>query len=96
MKSLLARLLLVVSVALVPALAFQAHTENEARLVRKQLVEEEALRLVRLVSAEQQRIVDGAEQVLDTIRKVDTGIDREGCTTYMSVQSDNRDGIVAR
>ena len=67
MKSLLARLLLVVSVALVPALAFQAHTENEARLVRKQLVEEEALRLVRLVSAEQQRIVDGAEQVLDTI-----------------------------
>jgi PAS domain S-box-containing protein len=67
LKSLLARLLLVVSIALVPALAFQIHTESQARHTRRLLVEDEAMRLVRLVSAEQQRIVEGAEQVLDVI-----------------------------
>ena len=67
MKSLLARLLLIVSIAVVPALAFQAYTEGEARRARQQLVEDEALRLVRLVASEQQRIVEGAEQVLAVI-----------------------------
>jgi len=67
LKSLLARLLLIVWIALVPALALEAYTEMEAQRTRQQLVEEEALRLVRLVSAEQQRIAEGAEQVLDVI-----------------------------
>ena len=67
MKSLLARLLLIVSAALVPAIAFQAYTENEARRTRQQLVEDEALRLVRMVASEQQRIVEGAEQVLNVL-----------------------------
>ena len=65
--SLLSRLMLVVVIALVPALGFQAYTESEARRIRLQLVSDEALRLVRLVSAEQQRIIDGAEQVLNVI-----------------------------
>jgi signal transduction histidine kinase/FixJ family two-component response regulator len=67
MNSLLARLLMVVAIALVPVLAFQGYTEADARRVRQQLMEEEALRLVHLVSFEQQRIIDGAEQVLDVI-----------------------------
>ena len=67
MKSLLARLILIVSVAMVPAIALQAYTENEARRTRQQLVEDEALRLVRLVASEQQRIAEGAEQVLNVL-----------------------------
>ncbi len=67
MDSLLARLFLIVTIALVPALGFLAYTENDAYRIRLQLVEDEALRLVRLVGAEQQRIVDGAEQVLNVI-----------------------------
>jgi signal transduction histidine kinase/ActR/RegA family two-component response regulator len=67
MNSLLARLLMVVAVALAPVVAFQAYTETEARHVRQQLMEEEVLRLVHLVSFEQQRIIEGAEQVLDVI-----------------------------
>jgi len=63
----LARLLLIVSAALVPAIAFQAYTESEARRTRQQLVEDEALRLVRMVASEQQRIVEGAEQVLNVL-----------------------------
>ena len=65
--SLLLRLVLIVLIALVPALGFQAYTETEARRVRLQLVEGEALRLLRLVGAEQQRIIDGAEQALNVI-----------------------------
>ena len=67
MKSLLARLLLIMSVAMVPALGFQAYNENVARHARRHLVEGEALRLVRLVASEQQRIVEGAEQVLNAL-----------------------------
>ena len=67
MSTLLARLLLIISVALVPALGLQAYTESEARRTRLQLVEDEALRLVRLVSAEQQRIIEGAGQALDVL-----------------------------
>jgi PAS domain S-box-containing protein len=62
--SIWARLVLVVLIALVPALGFQAYSESEARRIRLQLVEDEALRLVRLISGEQQRIIDGAEQAL--------------------------------
>ena len=67
MKRLLTRLLLVMSVAMLPALGFQIYTEHEARRVRAQLVEDEALSLMRLVSGEQYRIIEGAEQVLNTI-----------------------------
>ena len=67
MKSLMARLLLIVSVALVPALVVLANSEGEARRSRQQLVEDEAQRFVRLVASEQQRIVEGAEQVLNVI-----------------------------
>lgn len=67
MKSLKARLLAIVAVALIPALAIQAYTEMDARQVRQQLMQDEALRLVRLVSSEQERIVEGAEQALDVM-----------------------------
>ena len=67
MTSLLARLLMIVAVALVPVLGFQIYSETQTRTVRLQLIEDEAMRLLRLVSGEQQRIIDGAEQVLDVI-----------------------------
>ena len=67
MKSLLVRLLLVMAAAVAPAVAFLAYSEIEAWQVRQQLVEQEALRLVRMVAAEQQRIAEGAEQVLDAL-----------------------------
>ena len=67
MRSLLARLLVVVTIAVVPALGFQAYIESQAHRVRERLIEDEAMRLVRLVNAEQQRIVDGAGQVLNVL-----------------------------
>jgi len=67
MKSLLARLLVLVSVAMIPVVGFLAYSETEARHVRQHLMEDEALRLVRLVSGEQQQIVEAAEQTLTAI-----------------------------
>jgi hypothetical protein len=67
LNSLLARLLLVVSVALIPVLGFQLYAESQARAVRNNLMDEEVLRLLRMVNAEQQRIVESAEQVLDVL-----------------------------
>jgi hypothetical protein len=64
MKSVLVRLLLIVAVAVAPALIFQTYTEIRDRELRRQFMEDQALRLVRLVNAEQRRIVEGAEQVL--------------------------------
>jgi C4-dicarboxylate-specific signal transduction histidine kinase len=86
LKSLLARLLLVVSIALVPALAFQAYTEIDARRIRQQLVEDEALRLVRLISSEQQRIAEGADQMLDAISSAPALQDNmsERCQRFLS------------
>ena len=81
MRSLRARMLFVVSVALTPALAFQAWTERDAHRMRERLVQDEALRLVRLVADQQLRIAEGAEQALFAIAdapSVQTR-DSEGC-----------------
>ena len=67
-KGLVARLLVLVSIALLPVLGFEIYTEYGVRQIRQQLMEDEALRLVRLVASEQQRIIDSAQQVLDTLR----------------------------
>jgi signal transduction histidine kinase/ActR/RegA family two-component response regulator/HAMP domain-containing protein len=66
-KSLLARLLLVVAVAVVPFLAIQAYLEYQAHQTRQRLMQDDALRLVGFVASEQQRILDGADQLLSGI-----------------------------
>ena len=70
MTRFLAHLLLVATIALVLALGLRTYTESEPRGIRQQLAEDEVLRLVHLVTAEQQRIAEGAEQVLDTIASI--------------------------
>ena len=77
MKSLLARLLLVVTIALAPTLAFQIYNENQAHRAREKLMEGDALRLLRLVIAEQQRIAEGAEQALDALGGAPAVLDRQ-------------------
>ena len=67
LRSLLARLLLVVAAAVLPSLAVQAYLEADARHTRQHFMEDEALRLVRLVAGEQQRVLEGAEQLLSGI-----------------------------
>jgi len=67
LTGLTSRLLIIVLAAFIPALAFQIYTETQAHAVRQQLTRDEGLRLLLLVRSEQQRIVEGAEQVLSVI-----------------------------
>jgi PAS domain S-box-containing protein len=67
MNSLLGRLLFIVGIAVIPALAVQFYLEHEVLRARQQLIEEEALRFVRFVSAEQQATIEGANQMLTAL-----------------------------
>ncbi|CAH2602029.1 Histidine kinase [Rhodovastum atsumiense] len=58
------RLLLVAAVAALPLILFHVFTEIQMQQVRRQLTRDEALHLLQLASFEQQRILDGMEQVL--------------------------------
>lgn len=64
MHTLLARLLVAVAVALVPAVALQIYAEHAAHEARARLMQEEARRLVLFISSEQRRIVDAADVAL--------------------------------
>jgi signal transduction histidine kinase len=67
LRRILPRVVLLVVLSLLPALGFEIYTEYSARQARVRLVEEEALRLVGLLNLEQDRIVEGASQVLNAI-----------------------------
>src|SRR4051794_27944056 len=66
-KTTLGRLLLIVLVGLAPGVLLQSNNAMQARRTRQQLIEDEAVRLVRMVGAEQRRISEGAEQVLTAL-----------------------------
>jgi signal transduction histidine kinase/ActR/RegA family two-component response regulator len=62
--SLSVRLLLLVLLAVVPALCIEIYGEVELRASHRQEIRDEALRLVRVVAAEQERIDEGTRQLL--------------------------------
>ena len=62
--SLRVRLLALVILAVVPAIGVEIHSARELRDEREQQIAQEATRLVNLVTAEQQRINEGARQLL--------------------------------
>jgi signal transduction histidine kinase/ActR/RegA family two-component response regulator len=62
--SLSARLLFLVLLAVVPAVCIEIYGEVELRASRRQEIRDEALRLVSVVAAEQERIDEGTRQLL--------------------------------
>ena len=62
--SLRVRLMALVILAVVPAIVVEIHSARELRQEREQQIAQEASRLVNLVTAEQQRINEGARQLL--------------------------------
>ena len=67
--SLRARLLLLVLLAVIPALGLTLYTNLEERQLRKALVQEHAMRLSRLVSADYERLIEDARQLLMTLAR---------------------------
>ena len=62
--TLRARLLLLILLAAVPTIAIEAYSEAQLRSTRQEEIRQEALRLMRLVAAEQERIDESARQLL--------------------------------
>ncbi|MGE5818711.1 MAG: ATP-binding protein [Deltaproteobacteria bacterium] len=70
------RLLLLVLLAVIPALGLTLYTNLEERQLRKAQVQEYALRLSRIVSADHERLIEGARQLLVTLARLPAVRDR--------------------
>ena len=83
--SLLTRLFVLVAIAVLPATAILAWTQFEAYERRVVEVHETALQRVKLVSSEQDRLIDGARQLLVALATMPMIVNREvdKCTTYL-------------
>ncbi|WP_448203480.1 PAS domain-containing protein [Azospirillum sp. sgz302134] len=83
--SLLHRLLLLVFLSLVPAAVIEVKNELALRQTREDEVRQSALRLAALVEAQQDRMVDGLHQLLNTLAVTDAirGPDPAACQTMM-------------
>jgi signal transduction histidine kinase len=66
------RLVLLVLLAVTPALALALYSDFEERQLRRAQVQEEALRLVRLLSADHERLIEAARQLLTALARLPT------------------------
>src|SRR5687768_14121659 len=84
--SLRVRLILLVLLALIPALAIMLYTAAGTRQREAKQIEDEALTLVRLLSANQESTIEGARQLLiavTQIRDVQSG-DPTACSARLA------------
>lgn len=84
--SLALRAILLVLLALFPAAMVQVHQASEARDARRAALEQQALRLALLVAGEQDRIFEGARQLLNAMaahESVRAAARDESCNAYM-------------
>jgi signal transduction histidine kinase len=70
LASLRTRLLLLVLLAVIPPLGLTLYTNLEERQLRKALVQEHAIRLSRLVSADYERVIEDARRLLVTLSRL--------------------------
>ena len=86
LASLRTRLLLLVLLAVIPALGLTLYTNLEERQLRKALVQEHAMRLSRLVSADYERLIEDARQLLMTLARFPAVRDRNraACNAFFA------------
>src|SRR5215467_337760 len=84
--SLRARLLLLVLLAVIPALVLALYTNLEERQLRKALVQEDAMRLSRLVSADYERLIEDARQLVVSLARLPAvrGRNRAACNAVFT------------
>src|SRR5882724_8465447 len=70
LASLRARLLLLVLLAVIPAWGLTLYTNLEERQLRKAQVQEQAMRLSRLVSADHERLIEDARRLLVSLARL--------------------------
>src|SRR5215468_5884820 len=84
--SLRTRLLLLVLLAVIPALGLTLYTNLEERQLRKAQVQEQAMRLARLVSADHERLIGDARRLLVNLARLPAVRDRNrtACNTLFA------------
>ncbi len=84
--TLLLRLLVLVAVALLPAIGIQAYNEFDLRRTRQIEVQGHALNLAELAAAEQRQIVQGIHQALIALSELPAikAKDADGCNAYLA------------
>jgi signal transduction histidine kinase len=97
MSSLLSRLFVLVTAAMLPAIAIQAYNEIDLRSTREVEVHDEALGLAKLAAAEQQQIVQGIRQALIALSELPAikAKDVQGCNAYLSRIKQRYPGFIA-
>src|SRR6185437_6670800 len=85
--TIFSRLLTLLAVALLPAIAIQTYNEVELRRTRQVEVQNQALSLAKLAAAEQQQIVQGIRQVLIALSELPAieAMDSGACDVYLAV-----------
>jgi signal transduction histidine kinase len=80
------RLLLLVVLAIIPVLGLTLYTNLEERQLRKALVQEHAMRLSRLVSADYERLIEDARRLLVTLSRLPAvrDLNRAACTALFA------------
>jgi signal transduction histidine kinase len=76
LASLRTRLLLLVFLAAIPPLGLTLYTNLEERQLRKALVQEHAMRVSRLVSADHERLIEASRRLLVTLERLPAVRDR--------------------
>jgi Na+-transporting NADH:ubiquinone oxidoreductase subunit NqrB len=84
--TLLSRLFVLVTIALLPAIAIQMYNEFDLRRARQIEVQNQALSLAKLAAAEQQQIVQGIRQVLIAMSELPSIKTRgsQACDAYLA------------
>jgi signal transduction histidine kinase len=85
------RLLVLVLISMLPALAIQAYSEIAGREAREAQVREDALRLARFASGEVDRIVENGHALLIALANLPAvrELDGLGCSTYVASLGDS-------
>ena len=87
-SSLRIRLLLLVTLAVIPAFGLTFYTDQEERQLAAESARADALRLARLAAAEQAQVLEGARQLLVTVSQFPAlqRADLAGCqTTFANI-----------
>src|ERR1700753_4014918 len=84
--TLLSRLCVLLGVALLPAIAIQMYNEFELHRLRQIEIQNQALSVAKLASAEEQQIVQGIREVLIAMSELPSikAKDREACDAYLA------------
>ena len=95
--TLLSRLLVLVAVALLPAIGIQAYNEFELRRTRQIEVQSQALNLAELAAAEQRQTVQGIHQALIALSELPAikAKNVDGCNAYLAKIKQRYPGFIS-